>query len=245
VNIARTTTLAVELVALAVAIAAAWWLGSVATDAWLLRVAELGVAAPEAASVRGAARSACMQLSGGLGVLIVARLVSSRRTGSATVLVPWLLPALAVALLLGHAFHLATVEVVRGAALAPTGAGYAQGVLIGCIAGAAILVAPIASPGLAGARSTASAVRRSIDLVELASRAQLAVAVAIGAVFVALAIAGSGPAGSGTRINLGPLQPIELVKPLAVVFLAAYLGVRAPKLRWQRRRVLGLRWPRL
>jgi hypothetical protein len=154
VNIARTTSLTLEIVALAATIAAAWWLGGVATDAWLLRVAELGVAAPEAATVRGAARSACMQLSAGLAALIVARVISARRSGPATVAVPWLLPALAVALLLGHAFHLATVEVVRGTALAPTAAGYAQGVLIGCVAGAAILVAPIASPGFAGARST-------------------------------------------------------------------------------------------
>jgi cell division protein FtsW (lipid II flippase) len=122
--------------------------------------------------------------------------------------------------------HHATVEIAGSAALDPTASGFAQGFLVGCLAAAAILVAPI-------------------DLAELAARARLPIAIAIGAIFAALAVAGSGPAGSGTRINLGPVQPIELVKPLAVAFLAAFLGARASKLRWQRRRFLGLRWPRL
>src|SRR5690606_11198312 len=76
-------------------------------------------------------------------------------------------------------------------------------------------------------------------------RARTPIAIAIGVIFAALAALGSGPAGSGTKINLGPLQPIELVKPLAILFLAVYLGGRAPKLRWHPRTLLGLRWPRV
>jgi cell division protein FtsW (lipid II flippase) len=106
--------------------------------------------------------------------------------------------------------------------LDPTASGFAQGFLVGCLAAAGILVAPI-------------------DLAELASRARFPIAIAIAAIFVALAVAGSGPAGSGTRINLGPVQPIELVKPLAIARFAAFSGRARRKLRWQRRRFLGLR----
>ena len=213
-----------ELVALAGLVALTWILGRVACDAWLGRVAALGVQAPAVHFVRDAATRADAMFSAGVVVLAVARTISLRRRGD-PLIVPWLLPAALGAALFGLVIHHATVEVAGGVALAPTAAGFAQGVLIGCVAGAAILVVPI-------------------DLVELAIRARIGIAVAIALVFAALAIAGSGPAGSGTRINLGPIQPIELVKPLAILFLAAYLGARASKLRWQRERFLGLRWPR-
>jgi cell division protein FtsW (lipid II flippase) len=162
----------------------------------------------------------------GIGVLAAARIASARRQSELAIHVPWLLPAAIGASLLGFAVHLASIEVSRGAALVPTGAGFAQGFLVGSVAAAIILVTPV-------------------DLAEAAQRARTPIAIVIAAIFAALAVVGSGPAGTGTRINLGPLQPIELVKPLAVVFLAVYFGARAPKLRWQRRRVLGLRWPRL
>ena len=214
-----------EVGLLAVAVLIAWWLGSHGTAAWLERVAKLGLNGPGEAAVRGAARSACVQFSVGIALLAVARVIAARRAESA-VHVPWLVPAAVFASLFGLAVHLATVEVSRGAAVMPTALPFAQGILIGCIAAAAILVVPV-------------------DLAELAARARVPIAVTIGAIFLALAVAGSGPAGSGTKINLGPLQPIELVKPLAIMFLAVYLGARAPKLRWHRRKIIGLRWPRL
>lgn len=215
----------VELIGFAAAIAIAWWLGSHATSAWLARVVKLGLHAPGDAVVRAAAREACLYFTIGVGVLAVARVIGARRATSA-IAVPWLLPAAVFASLFGFAVHLATVEVSRGAALAPTAFGFAQGFLVGCVLAAALLVAPV-------------------DIAELAARARKPIAIAIAAIFAALAVAGSGPAGSGTRINLGPLQPIELVKPLAILFLAVYLGNRASKLRWQRRKIIGLRWPRL
>jgi len=158
-------------------------------------------------------------------VLILARIIAWRRAESA-ILVPWLLPAAVFASLFGFAVQLASIEVSKGAAVAPTGVGFAQGFLVGCVVAAVILVVPV-------------------DLAELASKARRPIAIAIAGLFLALAIFGSGPAGSGTRINLGPIQPIELVKPLAIAFLAAYFGARAPKLRWQRQRFLRLRWPRM
>lgn len=222
-----------ELALFACAAAIAWWLADAATSAHLARVARLGLAGPSADAIRALAHQAAMYFTAGIAVLAAARALGPgarvvfRRPGaSEPIEVPWLLPCVVIAALFGLAIHLATVEVSRGIAIAPTGVPFAQGFLVGCIAGAVILLLPI-------------------DLAELATKAQLPIAVAIAGIFVALAALGSGPAGSGTRINLGPLQPIELVKPLAIAFLAAYLGTRAPKLRWQRRRLLGLRWPRL
>jgi cell division protein FtsW (lipid II flippase) len=229
----RSRWLAAELAALALGIAIAWWLSEVATGAWLARVARLGVAGPDAETVRGLARRAALDVTIGIVVVAAARVVGPglgdvRRRANAgdPLAVPWLFPAVVAASLIGLAIHLATVEIASGVAAAPSAVGFAQGFLLGCIAAAGILCVPI-------------------DLAELASRARVAVALTIAAIFAALAVAGSGPAGSGTRINLGPVQPIELVKLLVIVFLAAYLGERAPKLRWHRRRFLRLRWPRL
>ncbi len=226
----RRTPILVEVIALCGVIVIAWWLGTYAATAWLARVAQLkisaGLTTPDPAVVRGAARTACIYFSTGVAVLAVARLANLWKAGESSVAIPWLLPAAAGAALLGLAFHLGTVDVSRGAIMLPTAAGFAQGFAIGALAGAAILVVPF-------------------DLAELVTKARVPIAFAIGGIFAALAVVGSGPAGSGTRINLGPLQPIELVKPLAIAFLAAYFGARASKLRWQRQRVLGLRWPRI
>jgi cell division protein FtsI/penicillin-binding protein 2/cell division protein FtsW (lipid II flippase) len=217
--------LTLEMGALSLAILIAWWLGSIASTSWLARVAKLGLQAPSEDVVRGAARTACMYFTTGVGLLAAARIYTIRRADSA-IPVPWLIPSAVAASLFGFAIQLATVEVSRGTALLPTAAPFAQGFLIGCVAAAGILVAPV-------------------DIAELAARARVPIAIAIGAIFAALAVAGSGPAGSDTRINLGPLQPIELIKPLAILFLAVYLGARASKLRWQRKKYLGLRWPRM
>ena len=214
-----------EILGLGIAVAIAWWLRSHATTGWLERVHKLGLQAPSEDVVRGLAHQATIYFSVGVLVLIIARVIAARRAQSA-IDVPWLLPAAVVASLFGFAVQLASIEVSRGTALAPTALGFAQGFLFGCIAAAVILVVPV-------------------DLAELASRARKPIAIAIALIFAALAVFGSGPAGSGTRINLGPMQPIELIKPLAIAFLAAYFGARAPKLRWQRQRFLRLRWPRV
>ncbi|HEU0037010.1 MAG TPA: FtsW/RodA/SpoVE family cell cycle protein [Kofleriaceae bacterium] len=220
--------LVVELAAIAVVIALAWWLCHVATSAWLTRVATLGLPAPDGDTVRGLARKAALELTIGAVVVAAARSWSMLRLGRGRdpLVVPWILPAALAACVLGLVIHAATVELAGGRIVVPSAAGFAQGVLVGCIAAAAVLVVPI-------------------DLAELATRARVPIALAIAGIFGALAVAGSGPAGSHTKINLGPLQPIELVKPLAILFLAAFFGARASKLRWQRRRILGLRWPRL
>src|SRR5690606_14046287 len=223
----------VELGLLAGAIALAWSLVPLATGRWLARVAELSPAlAPAPGAVESSARIACLAFTGGVLALAIGRAIGLGRA-AARPRAPLLLPAAALAGLPGLVLHAATVESAYRAAdgarelvvLAPGAAGFATGVLLGGLVGGALLALP-ADPG------------------ELARRAQVPLLIAILAVFAALALAGSGPGESGTRINLGPVQPIEAVKPAFVAFLAAYLGRRAGKLRWQRARLAGLRWPR-
>ena len=64
--------------------------------------------------------------------------------------------------------------------------------------------------------------------------------------FVLLMVRGSGPTGSDARVNLGPFQPVEVIKLLLVLFLAGYF---AGKWEWLRElREKNLRWlgvPRL
>lgn len=225
----RDRELLLELGALALIVALVWWLGGRASSAWLARAQALPSGAPPSLleEGRGAGRLAAAWFSAGAVVLGGARAWGLRRARQPLEgwLVALILPALVAACALGLIVQLATVELWRGKVLAPVGAGFAQGFFLAALAGAAVLVAPL-------------------DLERVARRAQLPIALAIAAIFLSLAVVGSGPGGSGVKINLGPLQPIEVVKPLAVVMLAGFLGERAAKLRWQRRRLLGLRWPR-
>lgn len=215
----RDRELALELVLGAIVVALVWWIGGRADAAWAIRVSELKLPAPAGGGMAARAWYAAAAL-----VLLGARAWSWRRARQ-PMAAPLLLPALLLACGLGLILQLSTVELVRGKVLAQTAVGFAQGFFLASCAGAVLLVAPL-------------------DLEALARRAQRPIAALLVAIFLALAVAGTGPGGSGVKINLGPLQPIELVKPLAVVLLAAFFGERAAKLRWQRRRFLGLRWPR-
>jgi cell division protein FtsW (lipid II flippase) len=51
------------------------------------------------------------------------------------------------------------------------------------------------------------------------------------ALFLALLRFGSGPSGSDAKVNLGPFQPVELIKILVVLFLAGYFAHNWEKLR--------------
>jgi cell division protein FtsI/penicillin-binding protein 2/cell division protein FtsW (lipid II flippase) len=64
------------------------------------------------------------------------------------------------------------------------------------------------------------------------------------ALFLLLLRFGSGPTGSDARVNLGPFQPVELIKILLVFFLAGYFARKWEWLRELRERRLppGLRW---
>jgi cell division protein FtsW (lipid II flippase) len=74
--------------------------------------------------------------------------------------------------------------------------------------------------GLCFALSTANvrtATFLRLSYVSLASAVLLA---------VLLVIFGSGPGTSGAKVNLGPVQPIEAIRLLILLFLAGYLGRR-------------------
>ena len=60
------------------------------------------------------------------------------------------------------------------------------------------------------------------------------------ALFGALVLFGKGPAGNDAKVNLGPLQPVELIKILIVLFLAGYFTRK-----WERLRDFGAHMPRL
>ncbi len=71
------------------------------------------------------------------------------------------------------------------------------------------------------------------------------------ALFGALLVMGSGPTGSDAKVNLGPFQPVELIKILIVLFLAGYFAANWERLRDLHQKALvprSLRWleiPRL
>src|SRR5579872_210823 len=65
------------------------------------------------------------------------------------------------------------------------------------------------------------------------------------ALFVALLALGSGPTGSDSKVNLGPFQPVEVIKVLLVLFLAGYFTANWERLRELREKRLApgfLRW---
>lgn len=65
------------------------------------------------------------------------------------------------------------------------------------------------------------------------------------ALFLALLAFGSGPTGSDAKVNLGPFQPVEVVKILLVFFMAGYFAQNWERLRDLYPRVMILRWLRI
>lgn len=62
------------------------------------------------------------------------------------------------------------------------------------------------------------------------------------ALFLGLLSFGSGPTGSDARVNLGPMQPVELIKLLLVFFLAGYFARNWERLRELRERRFVPSW---
>ncbi len=62
--------------------------------------------------------------------------------------------------------------------------------------------------------------------------------------FLALLKFGSGPTGSDAKVNLGPFQPVEIVKVLLVFFLAGYFAQNWERLRDLRQKSFVPRWLR-
>ena len=64
------------------------------------------------------------------------------------------------------------------------------------------------------------------------------------ALFAGLIVFGSGPTGSDAKVNLGPFQPVEAIKILAVFFLAGYFSRRWEWLRDLRQKTFMPKWLR-
>ncbi|MBV9502292.1 MAG: FtsW/RodA/SpoVE family cell cycle protein, partial [Acidobacteriaceae bacterium] len=62
--------------------------------------------------------------------------------------------------------------------------------------------------------------------------------------FVALLRFGSGPTGSDAKVNLGPFQPVEVIKLLLVFFMAGYFARNWERLRELRQKTFVPRWLR-
>lgn len=62
--------------------------------------------------------------------------------------------------------------------------------------------------------------------------------------FIALLRLGSGPTGSDAKVNLGPFQPVEVIKVLVLLFLAGYFSRNWERLRELREKKFVPRWLR-
>lgn len=179
----------------------------------------------DVAGVLAAGHTAQVEWGAAIAVLIGARAVASRRRGT-HVPTPLLLPALAIALALGLC-----VQLGYGNPFARSwpGPAFANGVLIACIVGAGVLLSPL-DPG------------------DWVPKIRWPLAGVVLAMFATMAVFGDAPGQSDQKVNLDVgglvIQPIELAKLGAVLFIAVELGRRASKLRYQRDRVSFLKFPR-
>lgn len=201
------------------------WLGS---DAAVRHALERvgGITAPEtrtAADVQAQALQAVLIFAAGVAALIIGRLVSARR-GRVNVPAPVILPAVCLAAAMGLALQMGYGDPLHWQFW--PGPEFARGFALAAFIGTVVLVLPV-------------------DPVGLTRPFHAVLPVLMVAVFVALAMFGSGTElADDTRINLGGFQPLELVKLAFVLYLGHSLGSRAAKLRHQRDRIMGLDFPR-
>lgn len=213
----------IETVAFIVTVVVAVLFARGAVEGTLAQAAlRTGPALRTAAEVWQQTDRAILAYSLGAAALLVGRFVSLRRRGH-HVAAPFLLPAVFVAIAVGFLVQLGFGDPLR--ATAWPGPGFGQGVLYGGILGGLILALPW-------------------DPARVSWRFRNVLLLGMVGVFLALWLFGTGPKGSGTRINLGPIQPIEAIKVAFVAYLAVYLGRRASKLRFQRERAGFFRIPR-
>lgn len=221
----RTWTL-LEAVLVVLSIVGAVWAADVALDRALAQSAlRSGELVRTAAEVDSARIGALVSFAVGALALFAGSLVGRARSAATAIRVPLLLPATILTAGLGFALQMGYGDPLRGPGW--PGPGFAQGVLLGGFVGGFVLAAPWAWE-------------------EVADRARHVLLGGILVAFGALTLFGSGPEGTGTKINLLGFQPLELVKLAFVAYLAVFLGRRAAALRYQRNYLLNglLRLPR-
>src|SRR5438477_874659 len=173
--------------------------------------------------VGAAARNGYIMFLAGVGALAFARFVSLKR-GRGNVSSPFVMPAAAMAAGIGLALQMGYGNPLTHPFW--PGPAFAQGILVACLLSALVIILPR-------------------DPVEVMAPVEMALPIVMVATFVALRLFGKGTeAAPDTYINLGPVQPLEIVKLLFVIYLALYFGKRAAKLRFQRDRILGVDFPR-
>jgi len=163
--------------------------------------------------VRSAGLGASVQYAIGALILLGGSRAGRLRAPGGAIAVPFLVPATVAAVGLGLALQVGYGDPLRGPGW--SGPGFASGFLLGSVVGAAILAAP-----------------RDWERVLVDGRRLVLAGIVI--TFGLLWAFGSGPEGSQTRINLGPFQPLELVKLAFVAYAAIFLGRRAQMIRYQR-----------
>ena len=216
--------LLIELLVMA-ALGALGWLGGRAGIAHALAkgaaVTASEVRTPD--EVHAQAVRAGLYFAAGIAALVLGRLVSARR-GRVNIPSPLIMPATCAALAIGFALQMGYGDPLHR--MLWPGPEFAKGVALAGVAGAIVLLLPW-------------------DPVDMTGPLHAALPALMVAVFVALALFGSGTElAEDTRINLGGFQPLELVKLAFVLFLGLSLGRRAAKLRHQRDRIFGLDFPR-
>jgi len=180
------------------------------------------------AEVETIATRAYLQWAAGIGLLLIGRWRSLARRGRHLML-PGMLPALTAVLALGLCVQMAYGNPVNPDLLWP-GPPFAAGCLLACAAGFFVLVAPVET-------------HRAIERLP-GRRITALLGTIIALIFGALLVFGEGPGSSSAKINLGPFQPLELVKVLFVVLLAIVLGDRSAQLRYHRTRKGWVRFPK-
>ncbi|HUG53676.1 MAG TPA: FtsW/RodA/SpoVE family cell cycle protein, partial [Vicinamibacteria bacterium] len=173
--------------------------------------------------VQEAARTGYLMFLASVGSLALARFISLKR-GRGNIFSPFVLPAAMMAAGLGLALQMGYGNPLTHRFW--PGPQFAQGILIASALAALIIILPR-------------------DPVEITAPAEPALPVLMILTFVALRTWGKGTeAAPDTLINLGPVQPLEIVKIVFVLYLALYFGRRASQLRFQRDRMFGLDFPR-
>lgn len=175
----------------------------------------------DTATVEALGHEAVAWWLGGVLIIALARALATRRPGR-HIAAFWMLPSALAATGLGLAVQLGYGNPFRADWPGP---GFGMGVCLASVVAAVVVLFPW-------------------DPAALFRRGHIAIGASVVLLFAALALFGQAPGGSDQRINLGPVQPIEAVKILAVAFLAEELGRRYGKLRWQRGKLGFLRFPR-
>ncbi|PYQ55160.1 MAG: hypothetical protein DMF78_03120 [Acidobacteria bacterium] len=185
------------------------------------QVAATGIRSLE--EVEAAARLGYFMFLASVGALALARFISLKR-GRGNIFAPFVLPGAMMAAGIGLALQMGYGNPLTHQFW--PGPAFAQGILIASALAALVIILPR-------------------DPVEITAPIEMALPVLMVATFVALRLFGKGTeAAPDTYINLGPVQPLEIVKLVFVIYLALYFGKRASKLRFQRDRILGVDFPR-